>query len=484
MKYIQPIKRIMITLIGGSFLFLACGYDDDGIQRPESVEGEVSVIITTSDEISLLRELPGRLPLVAPSQANLVITIDDTQTLQTIDGFGGALTGSTAVLLNGNNDAIDMLFGENGIRLSYTRLTVGASDFNGSEAFTYNDIPSGEDLSLDQFSIDRDKADDNPVIPMAMSILNVNSDMKFLASPWTAPAWMKTNNSLNGGSLQTQYFNVYSDYLMRYLNAYKDEGIDIHTITVQNEPLNALDTSPTMFMSATDQADFIGDHFGPKLAASDLTTKIIAYDHNFTVNEDPDYPVTILSDPEASQYTNAIGYHAYGGQPEDIERVTNQFPNAEIYFTEQSGIIGTDGTNFGGEINWFMRNVFMGSLRRGAKTVLLWNLALNENNGPEIGECRVCRGVLKITSGGTIIKNVEYYMLGHFAKYVDPGATVISTENFPGTLENVAFKNPNGSYVLVVQNPSSSTQEISVVLGSESFGYIVPRGALITFKWN
>lgn len=458
--------------------------DDEPGPQPNPIVGEVSVVLTTSDETSLLNELPEKLPF-DNGEGDVTITIDENQTLQTIEGFGAALTGSSAFLLHNNTEALNTLFGDAGIKLSYTRLTIGASDFNKNGSYTYNDISDLEDLDLAQFSIETDMQDNNPVIPTAKAILAINSDMGFMASPWSAPAWMKSNRSLKGGSLDPKYYGVYSDYLLKYLMAYKQEGIPIHTITVQNEPLFETSAYPTMKMNASEQVVFIGGHFGPNLEASDLTTSIVGYDHNFRVDEDPDFPVTLLEDPEASKYTNAIGYHAYGGTPNDISKVTTRFPDAGIYFTEQSGIQNA-GTTFGGEIDFFMKNVFMGTLRRGAKAILLWNLALDENAGPQNGGCGVCRGVLTITSGGTILKNVEYYMLGHFSKYVDSGAQVIATNELPGILENVAFKNPDGSTVLVVYNSSNTegSQNLQVKIGDKSFTYRLPKGALATFKWN
>lgn len=467
----------------------SCSSDSEEINEPDvtpppAVPGSVSVILTTSDERSLLSEIPIKLPFEA-ANGDLNITINENQINQTIEGFGAALTGSSAYLLNNNPEALEMLFGESGISLSYLRLTVGSSDFNKIGSYTYNDISGAEDLTLSQFSLDDDRLPDNPVIPVMSSILSINDEIDIMASPWSPPAWMKTNRSLNGGSLNPIYYDVYSDYLLKYLEGYREAGITIDKITVQNEPLFQTNSYPTMRMNVEEQIDFIGNHFGPKLASSDLITEIVGYDHNFRVDDDPDYPVTLLSDAQASRYVNAIAYHAYGGVPSDINQVTRAFPDVDIYFTEQSGIQNA-GTTFETEMRFFMRNVFMGTLRRGSKAILLWNLALDQNGGPQNGGCSVCRGVLTVTNGTTNFKNVDYYMLGHFSKYVDPGAQVLSTNEFQGILENVAFRNPDGSKVLVVFNSSNtpSPQNISVTIGENSFNYSIPRGALVTFKWN
>lgn len=478
----------LVLMLLTSILLVGCN-DDEGIKTPEtSTNGVISVVITTEDQQVLLKELPNKIPLTSDIQEqDLTIVIDENDTKQTVEGFGAALTGSSAVLLNNNQEALQMLFGtgEEGIDLSYTRLTVGASDFNKNESFTYNDIDSGEDLELTQFSIEKDKINDNPILPVAQSILAIHPEMKFLASPWSPPGWMKSNNNLHGGSLLPAYFTVYAEYLQKYIETYKAEGISINTITVQNEPLNEKFSYPTAKMSAADQATFIADHLGPKLVSAGLGTKIIAYDHNFTESENPNYAIDVLSDPAVKQYTNAVAYHAYNGKPADMDAVNQQLPDAEVYFTEQSGI-QNDDTTFGRELDFFMKNVFFGTLRRGAKVVLLWNLALDENAGPKNGGCTNCRGVLEITSGGTIIKNVEYYMLGHFSKYIKPGAVVLGTNDLSVNLENVAFKNPDGSKVLVLYSTldSSEIQKVNVKIGGNSFIYNLPRRALVTLIWD
>ncbi len=476
---------------------LSCSDSSDGEETPVDMggkeeemevqpeEGTVRVILTTADGNTRLRELDNKLPFTNTPASGATITLNEAVTLQTIEGFGGALTGSAAALLQNNTQALNALFGAEGARLSYTRLTVGASDFNKNGSYTYNDIVEAEDINLENFSISEDFTSNNPVVPVAKSIITINPNMGFLASPWTAPAWMKGNRSFNGGSLLPRYYSSYANYLVKYLEAYNAEGVGINTITVQNEPLFETNAYPTMKMSALEQAAFIGMHFGPALEATNLSTEIIGYDHNFREAEDPDFPITLLSNTEAAKYTNAIAYHAYAGVPGEINRVKTQFPNADIYFTEQSGI-QNGGTTFGGEIDFFMKTIFMGTLRRGAKTILLWNLALDANGGPTNGGCQDCRGILTVSSNGSFVKNVDYYILAHFSKYVDKGATVIASNNLQGSLENVAFKNPDGSKVLVVYNASNAAapQNFNVSLGGARFSYALPKGAVVTFKWD
>lgn len=449
-------------------------------------KGVVTVYVTALDGASLLNELPNKLPFTEEAPNPSVIDFSSANTGQTIEGFGAALTGSSAYLLNKQDEAMKAIFTEEGIAMSYVRLTVGASDFNKNGSYTYNDITAAEDTDLSEFAIEMDKINDNPVIPMAQRALELNSAITIMSSPWSPPAWMKTSKSYIGGSLLPQYYDVYANYFIKYIKAYGAEGIAIDALTVQNEPLYEPATYPGMKMSATEQADFIGNHLGPKLDSAGIDTKIIAYDHNFYVSEDPDYPVTVLSDPQAAKYVDGVAYHAYGGTAADIDKVLNKFPDANIYFTEQSGIDGNNGpVNFKGEIVWFMENVFAATLRKGAKAILLWNLALDESGGPANEGCQVCRAVVTVKADDSFVKNPEYYLLGHFSKFVKPGAKRIITDDFVGSFESVAFENTDGSGVIVLMNKSGGTdQPITVQTEQGSFNYILPANALVTLKWN
>lgn len=476
-------EHLIIGLLLSLSTLSGCS-DDDGQDTPKRVDGEIEVHVTSLDGSSLFRELPSGLNFSEEQLSGALIDMSDTQKGSPIDGFGASLTGASAYLMHNNQTAIDELFGEDGISLSYIRLTMGASDFNKNGSYSYNDISTAEDLNLAQFSISEDKINDNPMIPVAQAILATSNNLTIMASPWTPPAWMKSSKSYIGGSLIESYYGVYADYFVKYLKAYEAEGIPINAVTVQNEPLYEPSTYPGMRMTALEQADFIGNHLGPKLDAANLSTDIIAYDHNFFVEDDPDYPITVLQDPHAAKYIDGVAYHAYGGSASDVDKLLNQFPDTELHFTEQSGIIG-EGTSFKGEIVWFMQNVFAPILRKGGKSVLLWNLALDENNGPTNNGCQTCRGVITVTSSDNIVKNPEYYLLGHFSRFVKPGAKLLKTPDFKGQFENVAFENQDGSKVLVLLNSSNSeNQKIQVTMDSRSFEYTLPANSLVTLRWD
>lgn len=445
----------------------------------------VQVWVTTGDQSKLLQR-QADVTFGPNSGSYTTINVNDNTTYQTIDGFGAAVTGSAAYLINRGMNAsqrsalLNDLFAANGIHLSVVRHTIGASDFSLS-SYTYNDTPGNiDDFDLNYFSINPDKTD---VIPILKAILAVNGTTKVIGSPWTAPAWMKDTETLHGSYLKwydSRYYTAYANYFRKYIQAFQAEGVPIYAITVQNEPLHTTSSYPTMSMSDTEQRDFIKNYLGPTLRGSNLSTKIIVYDHNW---DQTYYPKTIFADAGASQYVDGSAWHCYAGNPSAMSDVRNAYPSKNIYFTECSG--GDWSPNFADNLKWNMSNLIIGATRNWAKTVLLWNLALDPNHGPTNGGCGNCRGVVTINpANGSVTKNVEYYVLGHASKFVKPGAVRIDTNTFSGGIENVAFRNPDGSRVLIALNNSSSSQTFKVAWASQAFVYTLPAGAVATFVWS
>merc|ERR1711976_384098 len=237
---------------------------------------------------------------------------------------------------------------------------MGGSDFNAVPPYTYNDIPQGQkDWGLNSFSIDKDKAF---VIPALKDILNVNPNCKILATPWTAPAWMKDNDNMNGGTFigQDAYYSVYAEYFIKYLQAYRAEGIEIDALTLQNEPDHQVWNYPTMKMTPQQQAELI-KKLGPRLQQEGFSTEIIAFDHNWDLDW---FPMQVLQDAGARQYTAGVAWHCYGGNKNDPLKVRNAYPDKDVYFTECSG--GEWAPDFDGSFGWNMENLFIGQTRVGA----------------------------------------------------------------------------------------------------------------------
>jgi glucosylceramidase len=442
---------------------------------------DVSVWLTTADRSALFQEQTPAISFGAATPTNPVITVDPKTTYQTMDGFGYALTGGSAQLILRMDPAKrDALLHElfdtagTGIGVSYLRLTIGASDMN-DHVFSYDDLPSGQtDPDMAHFSIDPDKAD---VIPVLKQILAIAPKIKILASPWSAPLWMKTSGVARGGVLKPEFFAAYATYFVKYIQAMKAEGIDIDAITVQNEPLNEKNT-PSMLMLDSEQDVFIRDNLGPAFKKAGIKTRIVLYDHNL---DHPLYPLSILRDTKANKYIDGTGFHLYGGTVDAMTQVHDAFPNKNLYFTEQS-ITSRPGMPFMG-ISRPEAHVIIGVSRNWSKNILLWNLAADPNAAPHTNEggCTGCYGAITI-DGDNVTRNVAYYTLAHASKFVRPGSVRIDS-NTTDTLPNVAFKAPDGKLVLIVSNPGTADQTFDVHTGSKVFTATLKTGAVATYIW-
>lgn len=447
---------------------------------------KVSVWVTNGQQSKLFKN-ENALSIVKTGTtsppANL-INIDFSTKLQEMEGFGAALTGSSAYLINQKLNASqraallkDLFDPKTGIGISYLRITMGASDFS-LEDFTYNDLPAGQtDPALSKFSISKDQTD---LIPVLKSVVALQPAIRIMATPWSAPAWMKTSGKLAGGNLKPEWYGAYADYFMKYLNAYKSEGITVDAISVQNEPLHEA-AYPSMRMDSVAQRNFIGQHLGPLFQANGVKTKILLYDHNW---DRPGYPISILSDAQASQYVAGSAFHAYGGNVSAMSEVHDKFPDKGLYFTEISG--GRWATNFSDNLKWNMSNIFIGTANNWSKNALLWNIALDEHDGPKNKGCDNCRGVVTIASDGSVTKNVEYYTIAHMSKFVRPGAFRVQSDRLSAAarLEHVAFLNPDGSKVLVVLNQGADNEKFTVALGENQFSYTIDPHAVVTLVWD
>jgi glucosylceramidase len=442
------------------------------------VKSDVTMWLTTGDRSALLQKQNVSLLFSNTTNQNTTITVDTTQTYQTIDGFGFTLTGGSAALINSlgttQSDALlkELFLTDSAhIGISYLRISLGASDLSAAP-FTYDDLASGQtDVNLANFSIDKEKTD---LIPVLKKIVALNPAIKILACPWTAPTWMKTNNSFKGGSLNPTYYDAYARYFVKYIQAMQAQGITIDAITPQNEPLNP-DNNPSMVMRASEQANFIKNNLGPQFKTAGLNTKIIVYDHN---TDRTDYPLAILADAAANPFVDGSAFHLYAGDIGALTPVHTAFPTKNIYFTEQW--TSSTGT-FNGDLSWHINNLIIGATRNWSRNVLEWNLASDPNLGPHTtGGCTTCLGALTI--GTTVARNVSYYIIAHASKFVRPGAVRIASDT-PASLSNVAFKNTNGTKVLIVSNNSASTQTFNLKFNGKITATTLSSGAVATYVW-
>ncbi len=464
------------------FSSASCNKSTNGSQPPSDSSlvdaTRIDFWLTKSDQTALLQKQNTLLSFGTANNAHPFIDVDTSQTHQTIDGFGYTLTSGSASVINTLSPAnkallLQELFGngENAIGISYLRISIGASDLSDS-VYSYDDVPAGQtDISLAKFSLAPDMRD---LIPLLKEIAAINPAIKILATPWSPPVWMKDNGSSVGGSLKPEYYPVYAQYFVKYIQQMNALGIAIDAITPQNEPLHP-GNNPSLLMTAAQQADFIKNHLGPAFRSAGLGTKIIIYDHNC---DRPDYPLSILNDAAARTFVDGSAFHLYAGDISALSQVHDQHPDKHVYFTEQ--YTASNG-NFGGDLKWHLKNVVIGSMRNWSRTALEWNLANDPNFGPHTpGGCTTCKGALTI--GASVTRNVAYYIIGHASKFVPPGSVRI-TSTLAGNLQNVAFRTPAGKKVVLVLNEGTAPQTFNIRSHGKGFATSLPAGAVGTYVW-
>lgn len=460
-----------------SFLLLfSCSGSNTEVDRVDDMQ----LWLTTGDEKHLFEQMPG-LAFAEVSGEMPVITVDTSVTYQTMDGFGYSLTGGSAYHLNQSitaeqrKEILNELFSTegNGIGISYLRISIGASDLD-EQVFSYNDLPDGEtDLTLEKFDLSPDRKN---LIPVLKEILAINPDIKIMGSPWSSPAWMKDNKSPKGGKLKPEYYEVYANYFVRYIQEMANEGIVIDAITPQNEPENPKN-NPSLVMTAEEQTTFIKNHLGPAFENAGIKTKIVVFDHNC---DHPEYPITILNDTLARTYIDGTAFHLYLGDIEALSQVQQAHPDKNLYFTEQW--TSPQGT-FDGDLRWHTRHLVVGAPRNWSRTVLEWNLAADPEFQPHTddGGCTMCLGALTI-GDAVITRNVAYYIIAHASKFVRPGSVRIDS-NIPEDLFNVAFVTPSGKKVLIVVNDGNHDQHFVIDSNGKKVQTMLQAGAVGTYVW-
>jgi glucosylceramidase len=369
-----------------------------------------------------------------------------------------------------------------GIGINYIRLSIGASDFSLSP-YSYDDMPIGQrDDSLAHFSLAHDTG---ALIPVLKEVVGINPGIHIMATPWSPPGWMKTSGKLEGGSLRPDAYEVYARYFVKYIKGMADAGVKITSMSVQNEPQYEA-AYPSMKMTAPEQMAFIRNDLGPLFKREGINTEILLFDHNWN---SPEYPISILDDTATGKYVAGAAFHCYEGAVGAMAKVHDAHPEKGLYFTECSG--GSWAPLFADNLKYMVQQLLIGSTNNWSKNVLLWNMALDEHNGPTTNKpgdgkvnrgCMTCRGVVTVSSdSGNVTKNVEYYALGHFSKFVRPGAKRIYSSQ--GGIDNVAFLNTDGSRVLVVINTGKDNKQFSVQDGERVFQYSLAAGAVVTLVW-
>lgn len=443
-----------------------------------------------------------------------VVTVDSGSYYQSFLGCGASITDSSASLLArltaGQRDAVmEQLFSPTtGIGLSYLRQPIGSSAFvAGPRYYTCDDVSSGHtDFDLAQFSIARDEAG---ILPLLRQARRLNPRLKVMATPWSAPAWMKTNGSLVGGELidAPRYYEAYAAYLVKFVKEYERAGVPIHAVTLQNEPQNRNPDVPGMHLGVA-QAKRLIRALGPALAHAGLTTRIVAFDHNWSIHPDDlasvppgqspeqDYPFAILSDPATARWVAGTAFHCYFGAPDVQSRLHDQFPDKDVYFTECSGSRGSvdsDAKAFADTLRWHASNVVIGATRHWARTVVTWNLALDPSGGPHANGYTDFSGLITIEDDNSFTLNAEYYALAHLSRFVRPGARRVESSSCAFGLDvglsgddlmSVAFRDDDGTIALLVHNPSDDGQDAEIHWDGRRAEIDLPGGSLATLTWQ
>ncbi len=483
--------RIVSTLFLALFVVHLFGHSACGEERT------VSVWLSSSDlEYRLTRlEEAAVESYETPRRSNRdntpVVRVDDASEFQTILGLGSSFEHTTCYNLFHLPESVrretirKLVDPSGGIGMNLMRVCIGTPDFTGEPWYTYCDTPDGgSNSALTHFSIENDLRYVLPVLKMA---LEENLELRFYASPWSPPGWMTTTGDMIGGRLKREYCSAYAQYFVRFIKAYEGEGIPIYAVTVQNEP--GVDRSkeanpkwryPSCRWSAEEERDFIRDHLGPAFASAGLETRIWTYDHNFNTRptgdgDDPgiDYPTTVLRDAAAAAFVEGVAFHGYAGSPAGMTTFAEQFPAVPIYFTEGS----TFGTRGASKIISYFSH--------GVSSYNAWVTMIDENGGPNNGPFEASRTCITLDSTEPAVQyHFDYYMYGQFMKFIQPGAKRLGTSSESGARPAVAFRNPDGSVVVIVVNPDKRIRPIHVETATRGAAFSLAPDSLATVVFS
>lgn len=369
-----------------------------------------------------------------------------------------------------------------GLGMNLMRICIGTPDFTGDPWYSYNDLPPGRtDPELRDFSIEKDRA---YILPMLKLARQKNPEIRFIATPWSPPGWMKSTGTLIGGRLWPRWYPAYAEYFVRFIRAYEAEGIPIHAVTVQNEPGvdRARERDPRWFYpschwTAEQERDFIRDHLGPAFRRHGLTTRIWCYDHNYNVRPRGDdaglaHPRTILSDAQAAQFVSGVAFHGYAGDPSGMSVFQREFPQVPLYFTEGS-VFGLKG---GLELVALLRNH--------AASYNAWVTILDDHGQPNNGPFDADRTIITLNPATRKPKeHFDFYLYGHFMKFIQRGAVRLESTTGTRSLANVAFRNPDGTVALVVVNNSRVAKPLRLGCAGRNASVQLPGRSVATFIW-
>jgi glucosylceramidase len=490
---IRPLARRFAALSAALVLTLLALPGGACASAKGSLGPAVQVTVTTK---SLTRALSVRPDVYFSGQPVRVRTlrVDDRTRYQRVQGFGGAMTDSSAWLLReelptGRRNAamVGLFSSSRGIGLNLVRVPMGASDFTADGVpYSYDDQPAGKtDPSLKQFSIAHDRA---YILPSLRQMLSINHQVQVLSTEWSPPGWMKANDSMDNvggkGVLLPQFYGSLANYFVKFIRAYRAAGVPIKAITPQNEPMNQT-IYPGLELTATDEADFIAGHLYPVLRANHLATQLFGSDDGNELAYGRD-----LMASTAAPDLNGMAWHCYGG-PDVMTRFHDLYPKVPEIMSECST----------GVAHFSPAETAITSLRNWATEVEYWNLALNQDGGPvqpPNQSCRHCDGLVTVNPDTHRLRfGQAFYEIGQLSKYIRRGAVRIGTPRWVSDfdysahgygvtrgLDDVAVINPGGQHVLVAYNTSKDPIRFGVRWQGRAFVYTLASQACVTFRWK
>lgn len=409
-----------------------------------------------------------------PSSA---VIINPTEKAQPVLGFGAALTDAACYVLSqmpqaGRESLLNELFSPKEMAFSVCRTCIGSSDYSRN-VFSYEE--GAPDPELTRFSIEHDR---EYILPVLRAAREVNPQLFLLGSPWSPPGWMKDNNSMLGGTIRRHYMKTYANYIVKFLQAYQAEGVDINAVTPQNEVDTDQDSRmPACLFPQEAEVQYVGESLGPAIERAGLKTKIWLLDHNYNLWG---RAICELDDEKVSKVTKSIAWHGYLGSPELVRKVTASHPDAEMYWTEGGPDI-TDPKYLTDWSKW--SRTFIGILRNGMRCIIAWNIALDEQGKPNIGPFS-CGGVVTVHSGTSeIARSGQYWAFAHFSRHLQRNAVVIGSQSGVSGVDHVAVANPDASYSLVLTNAGPSSQRAEIRFGRSRSGVDLPADSVLTLNW-
>lgn len=411
-----------------------------------------------------------------PAAGRQTITVDEKKTFQEILGFGGALTDAACYTINrmpedAKNQILQELFAPSEMNLNSCRIAIGSSDY-ATEAFNYCETGPG----LSGFSIDHDRA---YVIPLLKRVRKINPGLHLLASPWSPPGWMKAGGTMLGGSMRKSFFEPYASYFVKFVQAYREAGIPVNAVTVQNEVDTDQDGKmPACLWGQEYETGFISKYLGPAFASNQIGAKIWIIDHNYNLWG---RAISELDEPDVNKYVDGVAWHGYLGEASAMTRVHAAHPEKHMYWTEG----GPDYRDPKYQTNWTQwSRDFTGILRNWARTIITWNIALDEKGKPNIGPFD-CGGMLTVhSSTNEVTRSGMYWALAHYARHIRRGAVRLESNGGDTGVTHVCFRNPDRSYVAVLTNTGEHDAAVTLRFGGHSVDVSLPQDAVTTLTWK